>query len=229
MLRVLLAALVVAPVVLAAPVPKEDDAARMVRIFGTRDDPDKDCTFEMAGDRLRVKIPAKHHSLSQRFQNAPRVWREVAGDFTAVVRVTFPVRPAADLEADEFSVPYATAGLVAWASDEGYCQVLREERVLNGESREAFERLLWVRKTPKAAVGGISPAGQKPPDAAFLRLARDGKTLKSAHSRDGKGWTEHGAVEVGWGAVKVGVMAENGYKAPFEVTFDEYTLTVPKK
>jgi hypothetical protein len=29
--------------------------------------------------------------------------------------------------------------------------------------------------------------------------------------------------------VKVGVVAENGFKAPFEVAFDEYTLTLTKE
>lgn len=231
MLRAVFAAMLVAPVA-AAPVPKEDDAARMRRIYGTPEDPDKDCTFKMVGDKLRIEIPAKHHSMNPNpgFMNAPRVVGEVEGDFTAVVRVTFPIRPAPGPKADEDFNKFATGGLVAWVSDEENCQVLRREQDVNGKPREKFVRCLRLRNYTGVSVGGIGPAVQDWPDAGYLRLTRDGKKLRAAHSRDGKEWKEHDAVEAGWGGkVKVGLIAENGYNAPFEVTFDEYKLTVPKK
>jgi hypothetical protein len=55
----------------------------------------------------------------------------------------------------------------------------------------------------------------------------------TAYSRDGKEWTPDNFIDplpIGWGeTVKVGIIAENGYKARFEATFDEYKLTQPKK
>src|SRR5438093_620042 len=85
-------------VAVAAPVPKEVDAGRMRRSYGEAIDPDRDCKFEMLVEKLRLTIPGKPHFVERKLGNAPRVAREVEGDFTITVRVTFPIRPAKGLE-----------------------------------------------------------------------------------------------------------------------------------
>jgi hypothetical protein len=99
--RVVLMLLGCAPLVaFAAPVPKEDDAARMLRIYGTAHDPDEGTEFKPSGDTLRVVVP-KEPRLFKRWGNvcnAPRAWRDVRGDFTATVRVSFPIRAAVPVD-----------------------------------------------------------------------------------------------------------------------------------
>ena len=72
------------------------------------------------------------------------------------------------------------------------------------------------------------PKGE--PEAAFVRLKREGQDVTTAYSRDGKEWFEFNVWTVAWSdTVKVGVVAENGNNTPFNVTFDQYTLMQPKK
>src|SRR4051812_14203958 len=91
----------VAGAALAAPVPKEDDAARMVRVYGIAEDPDKDTGFKPSGDTLHLILPQEKRLLGWRTANAPRVWREVRGDFTVAVRVSFPIRAEIPPKHDE--------------------------------------------------------------------------------------------------------------------------------
>ena len=47
---------------------------------------------------------------------------------------------------------------------------------------------------------------------------------------DGKKWKPLCLHELVWGdRVKVGVVAENSFKAPFDVAFDGYTITFAKE
>jgi regulation of enolase protein 1 (concanavalin A-like superfamily) len=213
--------------VVAAPVPKENDAARMLRIYGTTVDPDKDCAFEMAGEKLRIMIPAKHHSrsLNSTQWNAPRVARVVEGDFTVTVRVAFPIRPLPGPDADESEDRFATAGLVVWEDNGETVWVTRSESHAV-DRQERFGWNWWLNGSNRlVSVAGFDKVGE----AAYLRLARKGPKLTTNFSRDGKEWTPDtrlGVLDVGWtGPVRVGVIAENGYRATFEAAFDEYRLT----
>jgi regulation of enolase protein 1 (concanavalin A-like superfamily) len=69
-----------------------------------------------------------------------------------------------------------------------------------------------------------------PTGKAFVRLKREGQKVTAGWSRDGKAWKDFDPQDVAWGAkVKVGVVAENNLGVPVEVTFDQYSLTQPKK
>ena len=59
-------------------------------------DPLGDCKFARKGDRLTITVPGKGHQLDivQGGLNAPRLLREVEGDFLVQVRVRGDYRPA---------------------------------------------------------------------------------------------------------------------------------------
>lgn len=216
--------LVCALLTAAAPVPPEDDVAKLQRVYGTWSDPDKDCRYTLKGNELRVSLPAAWHLLWTNRRgstnNAPRVLREVEGDFTAVVRVTFPVPE----RVPEEHWPYCSGGVVAWESDDAYYVVRRCGGEVNG-AREA----IWGQHRADVQRDSVTGLG-KPAESAFVRLKREGKKATAGWSRDGKEWKEHEAAEVPWGAkVKVGVIAENCLGKAVEVTFDQYSLIVPKK
>jgi regulation of enolase protein 1 (concanavalin A-like superfamily) len=215
-------------VVIAAPIPKEDDAARIRRAYGETIDPDRDCKFEMKSEKLRLTIPGKQHFLERKLHNAPRVAREIEGDFTLSVRVTFPIRPAKGLEAHQADSAIASAGVIAWSDDDDeMVWILRSEFPLGGEQRQGF---LSNRVKPKVneyhTLWGLN---LEQTEAAYVRLERNGNKVSPTYSGDGKKWDSTFEVEVGWGKkVKVGLIAENGYKVPFVATFDEYKLEQPK-
>jgi hypothetical protein len=218
----------------AAPVPKEDDATRLRRLYGTPVDPDKDCTIELNMDALRIAIPATRHVVEQPPHNcpvqihAPYTWTDVTGDFTATVRVAFPIRAAAppgDVTAD------AGARLIAVGGGEVVLVTRREftfPKPIPNPQQEGFH---FDRVTPKGRGGASAPFENGPGGSAYLRLTRAGKVVTASWGRDGKKWHEfQQEYQVGWGeTVRVGVVAENEYKAPFEATFDRFRITQPGK
>src|SRR5262245_38221240 len=109
----------------AAPVPDENQIRDR---YGNWVDPDRDCKLEVKGGKLRVAIPDKLHSMNYNAAkyNAPRLWREVEGDFTAVVRVSFPIPGGGGPFAVTNRWAYHGAGLIAWASDDDHVRVLRQ-------------------------------------------------------------------------------------------------------
>ncbi|MCI0703325.1 MAG: DUF1349 domain-containing protein [Planctomycetia bacterium] len=234
----------------AAPVPKEDDAARMVRIYGTRANPKDEARYEMRGDALRVFLPACEIPPRRDFErptpqqqalwdwkrtpeDGSRVWRAVRGDFMAVVRVSFPLRGAVSI--NQTWRP-RVAGLVIWSSVKDHFGMIRHEELTRPPANQAPVKQLSVHEAFQSILthpAGVRMSGGElkgSSNSAFLRVKRSGKSVTAAYSRDGKEWTEFLADEVEWkDTVKVGVYAKHFSDTPFEATFDEYTLTVPKK
>jgi regulation of enolase protein 1 (concanavalin A-like superfamily) len=211
----------------SAPVPKEDGAAEMRRIYGVTVDPEEVCKFESKDGSLRITLPNYPRLLSpwSKVFNAPRVWREVTGDFTVALRVSFPIRPMIPPKHQNVTQSRASGGLVVWADDDDFVTVTRDERETDGEPAEFFRA--------EANCGGRARGYAEyraPAEFGYLQLQRKGKEVTSHFSSDGKKWKPLFTFEAGWSdAVKVGVVAENSYNAEFTATFTEYTLTVPKK
>jgi regulation of enolase protein 1 (concanavalin A-like superfamily) len=217
----------------AAPVPKDDDAARLARIYGTKSDPARDATFDLTADVLRVRIPKREPApftgqpRGSEFPNlnpvsAPRVWRDIQGDFTATVRVAFPLT----LAKAKAESGLRAAGLVIWVSEKEYLVLARTEWV-NGKAEELFYL------SHKTESGNTAEGDNQNPvaESGFVRLERRGERITGSYNRDGKEWTQFIITPKlkAPGPVKVGVYATHATDSPFEVIFDHYSLTVPKK
>lgn len=228
MTRLLPVALLLVPVALAAaPVPKEDDAALMRRNYGVVFAPEKDGSVEPKSGTVRIALPDKPRMLAPWCEvfNAPRVWKDVTGDFTVSVKVAFPIRPKVPNNHPDATQWRAGGGIVAWADDENFMTVTRDEREYEGEPAEYFrsEAMLAAKARGYAEYSA-------PKESGFVRLQRKGKTAFASFSTDGEKWQKLGEFEVNWKAeVKVGVFAENSFKAPFAATFGEYKVSVEGK
>jgi regulation of enolase protein 1 (concanavalin A-like superfamily) len=217
----------------AAPVPKDDDAARLARIYGTKSDPDKDSTFDLSKDVLRIATPRRKPAPFVGVPRGPefpdlalgtaaRVWRDVEGDFTVTVRVAFALTFAKTKAESGLRV----AGLVIWSADTDYITAARTEWV-NGTAREMFCLFHRIGEGDTAESDNQDPVA----NSGFLRLERRGERITGSYSRDGKDWTAFLQKRKfnATGPLKVGVFAKHATEAPFEATFDQYTLTVAKK
>ncbi|MBX9623736.1 MAG: hypothetical protein K2X82_07965 [Gemmataceae bacterium] len=229
MTRTAVLAVVLGGVAAAAPVPPETEGQRLRRL-GEVSDPRGDATFDWAGDELRVSVPARRAPVETIFlgSTGARAWREVGGDFTAVVRVSFPAELVPGRDPDRDGSVVAAAGLVAADEAGETATVVRGLCWWKGRLLEGFN---FDRMTTSGEGGGRGQAGllAGPTWAAYLRLVRDGRRVRAGFSRDGVEWTDLGEYQVGWpDRVKVGVIAGNGPKARFEVTFDRYGVTQPK-
>jgi regulation of enolase protein 1 (concanavalin A-like superfamily) len=226
MSRCLIVGLLLTPVLMAAPVPREDDVGRMHRIYGTTHDPDDGAEFRPSGNTLRIVVPHEPRLLSpwSKMFNAPRVWREVRGDFTATVRVSFPIRSAIPRKHEEVSESRSGGGLVVWLDEQNLLTVTRDEHEFEGEPGEFFRSEL---RNEGSATGYSKYSA--PTQSGYVRAERTEKQFVGSYSTDGKTWKRLDSYELEWGeSTRVGVVAENSYKAPFEIVFDEYVLTRTK-
>jgi regulation of enolase protein 1 (concanavalin A-like superfamily) len=223
MSRALVAGLLLTPVLVAAPVPK-DEAGRITRLYGTVHDPDRGTEFRNVGNTLRVSVPPEPRLLGPwcKVVSAPRVWREVRGDFTVTVRVTFPIRSPVPPKHEDVPESRASGGVVVWTDAENFMTVTRDERATSDEEPGEFFRA----EMSNGGVAGGFAAYSATKGSGYLRVQRKDKNLESSFSTDGKKWRPLCLYGVEWGdRVKVGVVAENSFKAPFDVAFDEYAIT----
>lgn len=224
-LRCTLLLLLIACAAFAAPVPK-DSWDRPV-------DPDKDCKFVMKDDTVTIELPGTDHEFAKRKRfNAPRLLRDVEGDFKIQVRVRATFHPSAKSTVDG-EKPRVAAGLLLVDTDKNYLRLEYEAcRRTNGRPGGVAFKLLGEQ---------IIEAELKPPrkedyqakkEHVYLWMQRQGDCLTEAFSFDGKTWIRHYTIE---GVlklpkkVKVGIAAYSTSTEPFKAHFDQLKLTRGRK
>ncbi len=187
-------------------------------------DPDGDCKITPNKGALTIEVPAgKRHDLvlDQGVLNAPRLVRDVTGDFTAQVRVDGDFSPTAP-STSPTGLPYLGAGIVVGSGDQTF---MRLERAAVNRGAKTVAYVDWEGRTVgKANWSGNGGLNDKEP-AIYLRLRRLGDRFFAAFSRDGTNWTELPPQDVKLpAAVKVGVAAVTTSAGPFKATFDDFRI-----
>ena len=115
-----------------------DRSAREKRTWGDAVDPDRDCKFELEPreDKVRIIVPGQTHILSAEIgrMNAPRILREIEGDFDVSVRVAGTSHPAGKATTTLYS-PYHGAGLLIWQDQENYVRLEIAADLQHGKAR----------------------------------------------------------------------------------------------
>jgi hypothetical protein len=168
----------------AAPVQKDaekekKEREKVERVFGTIEDPDRDCQFVMDGDKLKLTMKGgKQYDYDAKVKNCPRAVREVKGDFVATVRA-YAVLPENAAPA-EGNMAEAGAGLfIRGPEGETWRSGMHDFR---GKQRHLMLIL----------PGSRGPAGleiKAPGAGVFARFSRKGDSLDLSVSEDGKKWT----------------------------------------
>jgi regulation of enolase protein 1 (concanavalin A-like superfamily) len=185
-------------------------------------DPAGDCSFDRQGDRLTITIPGPGHTLDVEAGrlNAPRMLRDVDGDFAVQVRV-------AAVRDSGMAAERLRAGLL----------------VTDGKSFVRLQRLLdrnAVSTQIDEPVSGhhemaFSMSTRK--NLAYLRLERRGDHFLLLCSHDGRQWrVTIDPFKLTWPhsvkmarKVKVGVLAEATGNGRISAIFDQFHLTPPPK
>src|SRR6185369_8187758 len=73
----------------------QENSPQRIRGWGDVVDPDGDCTIRFRQGKLSITVPGTPHDLSPLYEkkNAPRVLREVTGDFSVRVKVSGDFEP----------------------------------------------------------------------------------------------------------------------------------------
>ena len=213
-----LAICLLAPTLLA----QEKKGATLER-WGQVLDPDGDCKVRMDGGRVTIEVPPKLHDLSAEMGtvNAPRVLREVEGDFIAEVTVAGAVTPGGRPTRPR-SLPFHGAGLLLWQDEKNFIRLERAAILRDGRPMPYanFEQ----RKGGALADGGPKALEDKP---LHLRLERRGSRVIGSVSFDGVRWTALKELTADLPkAVKVGVAALNSAGTPFRAELEGYELFV---
>jgi regulation of enolase protein 1 (concanavalin A-like superfamily) len=205
--------------------PQPEPAGKPLGKWGTAIDPDNDCKIDDKGEALEIDIPNTHHDLNadNNKLNAPRVVREVSGDFSITVRVSGGFKPSAK-STNPKAVPYIGAGIVVWQDSDNY--IFLGRAAINRSNRvsefAAFEEREWGTR------GALNNRGIEP-GGVFLRVERRGNRILGYTSKDGKKWARLDPMEPSYpSTLKVGLYAINGCSDPTSLKIDRFEFTEGK-
>jgi regulation of enolase protein 1 (concanavalin A-like superfamily) len=232
-MRRALFALALLPLLLvAAPVPKETDAQKLAKLYGTPIDPAKDCKFTLDGGKLTITAGKGDHDLSvqSKEMNAPRALKEIEGDFEMKVKVSGDYPKGAKGASEKRTLVFYGHGLLVWDDENNYVRLEKAyvDR-LDGTptytygSWELFAGGKWVRQ------GTQSDFKFDEKDAAYFKLARTKNVFTASISKDGKEWKDLDPIEAEMGkTLKVGVAAVHICDTAFDAVFEEYEMKATK-
>ncbi len=201
--------------------PKPETEGKELAGWGTVIDPDGDCKIAPDGDALVVTIPGVLHDLNADIDkyNAPRVLREVEGNFAIQVKVVGDFKPGPK-PTNPKSLPFNGGGIFVWRDSDNFIRLERGAVVRQGkvgtfsifEEREGGSR-------------GAVHNGQLTPGTAYLRVERRASRIFGFTSKDGKHWTQLKPIDTVWpGTLKVGLDAINSSNKPFTLRFEELSF-----
>jgi hypothetical protein len=197
-------------------------------------DPDGDCRFVYDKESLTIELPAKEHDLDpdRGRTNAPRLLREVEGDFVLQVRLGGDFKPSARSTAGDRAAIVA-AGLLLTAGDTTFLATYaveggREERPHGSVRMIDASRHLHVNGDQDRRGPAWTLTGDGGP--VYLRLQRRGDEFLASLGPDGVRWTDLLRVITKLPAkVKIGLAACTTSTDPFKPRFDQLRLTNEKK
>ncbi len=201
--------------------PKAEVEGTEIAGWGNAIDPDGDCKIDAQGKALVIEVPGKLHDLNADIDkfNAPRVLREVDGDFNIQVKVVGEFKPGPK-SLNPKSVPFNGGGIFVWRDSDNYIRLERSAIIRQGKLST-----FAVFEEREGGSRGAQHNGPLTPGTAYLKMERRGSRISGFVSKDGKHWTALKPIDTVWPAeLKVGLNAINSSDAPFTVKFEEFTL-----
>jgi regulation of enolase protein 1 (concanavalin A-like superfamily) len=205
----------------ATGTPEPEPQGTKLADWGLAIDPDKDCKFAPEGRNLTIDVPPNWHDMGGALHkfNAPRVMREVEGDFVLTVKVGGDFKPGIR-STNPKSVPYLAGGILLWSDSDNFIRLeraaMRRGNRLN--ATVAFEE--WEGGYSGATHSEVFKAGD-----CYLRLERRGSRILGAISGDGSAWKVLKPIDTVWPAkLRIGLMAISTSSDRFSVQFTEFDL-----
>jgi hypothetical protein len=209
--------------------------------WGQPIDPDGDCSINLKDGRLTIKVPSNRrgHGLEAELNtlNAPRVLRDIDGDFIADLEMEGAFKPVGP-SANPDGFPFVGAGLLLWSDDGNYIRleraaIVRDEHLLNpaggagGQDEQLVPYILFQERRDRRVVPP-DPGVPVPDGPIFLRLERKKDQIMAAVSVDGHGWRAFPPRTVRLPAkLKLGVAAISSSSEPFTVTLTNFRVLRP--
>ncbi|HEY2785944.1 MAG TPA: hypothetical protein VGJ05_13320 [Fimbriiglobus sp.] len=228
--RAFLSLLFFASSAVAAPPPKESAENRFHRMFGTIYDPGKDCSITLDGSRLKIQIPGTPHRFTPGYESekstAPRVRREISGDFDIRIKVVSLTPPGPKSE----GMAMTAGGLFVGTDDDKFITMSRYINMEVGGTGNT-PQFLFQHRLPDSSASELGlPQNNSNDKPIYLRLVRKTNQVNGYTSSDGKAWTLRGTQSYVWPhKVYVGVFASHGVNHAVEAVFEDFQVTQPTK
>jgi regulation of enolase protein 1 (concanavalin A-like superfamily)/predicted Ser/Thr protein kinase len=187
--------------------------------WGDAVDPDGDCKFELEPreDKVRIIVPGKPHILSAEigYVNAPRLLRDIKGDFDVIARVAGTGQPGGKATTTVYP-PYHGAGLLIWQDQENYVRLEIAADIRHGKARP-YVNFEHRKDGALATSSGI----MNKDSSNHLRLRRRGDEIYASFGPDGLRWTSFSPLTAKLNdRLKVGVLAINSSTKPLTAEFE---------
>lgn len=191
-------------------------------------DPDGDCDVLLRTERLTIIVPPTNHNLHPvRGMNAPRVLKQVSGDFTVQVKVSGKFEPGTiSTKPQGQGRPFNGAGILIWDNDENYLRIERNAYWV-GDSLYRYPPLIeyWRDGEDSGVNNAPTPDPYFTGGSTWLKARRHGDEITVSISHDGEKWTEVKTFAVDMSdELSAGVAAVNSSNEPFTVSFSEIKI-----
>lgn len=218
--------------VLAAPAPK---------VNWQSVDPDHDCKIVIKDNTITMELPGGDHEFAPKRKhfNAPRLIREIEGDFRVQVRVCASFCPSTKSTVEDED-PRVTAGLILIPTAENcirleYKAYRRKGKLCEGPSFRMRGEQMWNMHVDGWELPWEQQIRKGNEARIYLRLDRRGNTIYRFLSPDGEKWYAGSDTRPGTGTVsvefpvfpaklKVGLAAYSNSTEQFKVRFGEFKL-----
>lgn len=235
MLRAAFVLLLLPPLLSAAPVPKADSREKIEKRFGKIVDPKGDCKFGLSGDALTLTLPANEvRDIVKGVDTAPRVEREVTGDFVLTVTISAPLdakaKVAKAMAGEDGVYPFVGGGVQFRGKKENGWFTHGLSRWNDGELKSGLPPGSPFAVVPKK-YGSFDHCGheeltRKNPEAVTLKFTRREENLSVDCYLDGNrlaGDIRHQGVTRDE-TLTVALFAQHGSDREHAVTFSEISL-----
>lgn len=205
--------------------PTDRKVATQFLAWGEVINPAGDCLFFEEGDRLSIVVPGNRvHDLNPQPGlnfDAPRVLKEVAGDFEAQLTVLPFPRPPSVPSLTPLRKPYIGAGFTVWQDRDRFVRFVRASMPTSREGAP------YVHSEQFEEGKRVSHKAVSIPDGPVrLRVRRLGNTLQLALKSDGETWTELATLNdpVLPQTVQLGVLATSSLSEAFTARFEKFSV-----
>jgi regulation of enolase protein 1 (concanavalin A-like superfamily) len=205
--------------------PRTDFEGKELEGWGTLIDPDGDCDVQVEGKALVMNVPGTLHDLNADIDkyNAPRILREVEGDFQMTVKVVGEFKPGAGSNR-RGGLPFNGGGLFVWRDSDNFIRLERGAVMRNGKVG-----VFSIFEEREGGSSGAQHNGPLAPGTTHLKLERRGGRIYGFTSKDGKRWVPLKPIDTVWGPeLKIGLDAINSSDAPFTVRFENFSVKTKK-
>ena len=172
-----------------APAPDAKPDANLIPRWGRWIDPDADCKYTVAKDKLTITVPGWEHDFSaERVKmNAPRIVQDGGEDFAIQVKISGEFNPGGPVAPNRPA--YQGAGVFIMLDNRNYIRLERAAYIKPNTTQPIHIMSFEARLNGAVQRFGAAPDNRvEAKTPLYFRMERHAKKVYGAVSQDGEEW-----------------------------------------